>query len=370
VSLRRVAHPDALAWNADGLVPVVVQEIASGAVLMLAWADREAVRRTLGTGEGWFWSRSRRALWRKGATSGNTLAVAEVAVDCDGDALLYRVDATGPACHTGARSCFEAAADASPETEAVRQRLDEGERRGRNGRGEDAASASSAAPERLDEEGGGRLERGEQGRAEAGGAAGRPDDGGEAPRSDGASAVAGAGVVAGGATAGAGLGSQATTAGPRLELGWLWDVLVERAAADPAASYTARLLAAGVDRIARKVGEEATEVVIAALRSAPASPRQTAAHVPPPAGSFPEPRPSVGAPPLAAEAADLLYHLLVLLLATRVPPDEVAHELRRRHARPSTPASPKPEDAAVPPAGAAPTAKAPASPSPKPEDRP
>jgi phosphoribosyl-AMP cyclohydrolase / phosphoribosyl-ATP pyrophosphohydrolase len=301
VSLRRVTDLDALAWN-DGLVPVVVQEIATGAVLMLAWADREAVRRTLGTGEGWFWSRSRRELWRKGATSGNVLTVAEVAVDCDGDTLLYRVDAAGPACHTGARSCFEAVGhelggdDATSDADALLEGRDEGDRGGRGGGGEDAA-------------------------------------------------------------------------GPRLELGWLWDVLVERAGADPADSYTARLLAAGVDRIARKVGEEATEVVIAALRSAPASPRQTAAHVPPPAGSVSGSLASVATPPLAPEAADLLYHLLVLLLAAGVPPDEVAAELRRRHARPSTPASAKPEDGAAPPAGAAPTAKAPASPSPKPEDR-
>jgi phosphoribosyl-ATP pyrophosphohydrolase/phosphoribosyl-AMP cyclohydrolase len=227
VTLRRPAGLDALAWNADGLVPVVVQEVASGAVLMLAWADREALARTLDRGEGWFWSRSRRRLWRKGEASGHTLAVAEVAVDCDGDAVLYRVDATGPTCHTGARSCFEEGAPV--------------------------------------------------------------DDAG----------------------------------GPRLELGWLWDVLADRAAADPAASYTARLLAAGIDRVARQVGEEATEVVIAALRTAPDS----------------------AASPLAGEAADLLYHLLVLLLAAGVPPEEVAAELRRRHARPATPDSPKPEGA-------------------------
>lgn len=228
MTLRRPADLDALAWGEGGLLPVVVQEVASGAVLMLAWADREAVARTVERGEGWFWSRSRRRLWRKGESSGNTLAVAEVALDCDGDALLYRVDAAGPTCHTGARSCFEEA--------PVGERL----------------------------------------------------------------------------------------AGPRLELGWLWDVLAERAAAEATESYTARLLAAGIDRIARKVGEEATEVVIAALRTAPSSASPTS--------------------PLAAEAADLLYHLLVLLLAAGTPPEEVAAELRRRHARPSTPPSPKPED--------------------------
>jgi phosphoribosyl-AMP cyclohydrolase / phosphoribosyl-ATP pyrophosphohydrolase len=88
------------------LSPVVVQDADTGAVLMLAYADEEALRRTRESGEAWFWSRSRRELWRKGATSGNTLAVVEVRDDCDGDALLYRVRPAGPVCHTGAESCF------------------------------------------------------------------------------------------------------------------------------------------------------------------------------------------------------------------------------------------------------------------------
>ena len=91
----------------DGeLRAAIVQDAASGRVLMLAWMDAEAERRTRETGEAWFWSRSRRALWRKGETSGNTLAVEEVGADCDGDALLVRVRASGPTCHTGATSCF------------------------------------------------------------------------------------------------------------------------------------------------------------------------------------------------------------------------------------------------------------------------
>ena len=88
------------------LTPVVVQDVATNRVLMLAYADEEAIRRTRETGEAWFWSRSRDELWHKGATSGNTLAVDEIRDDCDGDALLYRVRPTGPACHTGAESCF------------------------------------------------------------------------------------------------------------------------------------------------------------------------------------------------------------------------------------------------------------------------
>lgn len=88
------------------LTPVIVQDADTNRVLMLAYADEEALRRTRETGEAWFWSRSRQELWRKGATSGNTLAVEEIRDDCDGDALLYRVRPSGPACHTGAESCF------------------------------------------------------------------------------------------------------------------------------------------------------------------------------------------------------------------------------------------------------------------------
>lgn len=88
------------------LTPAIVQDAESGRVLMLAWMDAEALRRTRETGEAWFWSRSRRELWRKGATSGNTLAVEELRDDCDGDAILLRVRPAGPVCHTGAESCF------------------------------------------------------------------------------------------------------------------------------------------------------------------------------------------------------------------------------------------------------------------------
>ncbi len=88
------------------LTPVIVQDAGSGRVLMLAYADDEALRRTRESGEAWFWSRSRSEYWRKGETSGNTLAIEEVRDDCDGDALLYRVRPAGPVCHTGAESCF------------------------------------------------------------------------------------------------------------------------------------------------------------------------------------------------------------------------------------------------------------------------
>jgi len=201
-----------LRFDDRGLIPVVVQDAGSGAVLMLAWADREAVEKTLATGQAHFWSRSRRSPWKKGETSGNFLDVVEVTADCDGDALLVRADPRGPTCHRGTRSCFE------------------------------------------------------------------PNP-------------------------------------ARLELGWLAAVLASRRGADPAASYTARLLASGIERIAQKVGEEGVETAIAAVS---ASIRGE--------GESGERRQA-----LVGEAADLLYHLLVLLQASGVDPAEIAKELRKRH---------------------------------------
>lgn len=191
-----------LTFDDRGLLPVVAQDVASGAVLMLAWANREAVAATLSSGEAHFFSRSRQELWRKGSGTGNVLTAIEVLADCDRDSLLYRVLPAGPACHLGSRSCFEP-----------------------NGAG--------------------------------------------------------------------------------LELGWLFQTLAQRRLADPAESYTARLLHSGLPRIAQKVGEEAVETVIAAL-----------------AGSDEA---------LIAEASDLLYHLVVLLLDRGLEPRELADELVSRH---------------------------------------
>ena len=203
---------DELRFDDRGLIPVVVQDVGSGAVLMLAYADREAVEKTLSTGQAHFWSRSRQALWKKGETSGNTLEVVEVTADCDGDALLVRARPAGPTCHRGTRSCFE------------------------------------------------------------------PN-------------------VA------------------RLELGWLAAVLESRRDADPETSYTARLLARGIERIAQKVGEEGVETAIAAVSAAVRGP-----------GEGGERRQA-----LVGEGADLLYHLLVLLQASGVDPAEITEELIRRH---------------------------------------
>ena len=97
---------EALAWPGDGLLPAIVQQHDTREVLMLAWMDREALRRTLAEGRTWFWSRSRQCYWAKGETSGNIQRVAEIRYDCDADALLVLVDAVGAACHTGETSCF------------------------------------------------------------------------------------------------------------------------------------------------------------------------------------------------------------------------------------------------------------------------
>jgi phosphoribosyl-ATP pyrophosphohydrolase/phosphoribosyl-AMP cyclohydrolase len=199
-------------FDERGLVPVIAQDAATGAVLTLAYANREAVERTLESGEAHYYSRSRGELWRKGATSGNTQRVVEVRVDCDGDALLYRVDPRGPACHTGEVSCFFTT-----------------------------------------------LASGEVG-----------DD-----RS------ADFGTIVGG----------------------LAGTIARRHREMPEGSYTAKLLGGGTERVAQKVGEEAVEVIVAALRGER----------------------------LAEEAADLVYHLLVLLEERGVGIGEVAGVLRDRH---------------------------------------
>ena len=202
-----LALPDALAYDAAGLIPVVVQDAASGDVLMVAYANREALDLTARTGLAHFWSRSRGALWRKGETSGNEMRVREVRADCDRDALLMVVDPAGPACHTGTRTCF----------------------------GDDTP----------------------------------------------------------------------TSAGIMAELG---RVIASRASASPDSSYTARLLAKGPDHVLKKIGEEATEVVLAAKSESDER--------------------------LAEEAADLLYHLTVAMAQRRVPFARALEVLRARRKAP------------------------------------
>jgi phosphoribosyl-AMP cyclohydrolase / phosphoribosyl-ATP pyrophosphohydrolase len=204
----------AVRFGADGLVPVVAQERRSGDVLMLAYADRDALARTLTTGEAHYYSRSRQAPWRKGESSGHVQRVVEVRLDCDGDAVLYRVDQTGPACHTGARTCFST-----------------------------ALGATGPVPSAGADPGGHLLSR-------------------------------------------------------------LAATIARRAEERPEGSYTVKLLERGVAKIAQKVGEEAVETVVAATAEDDTR--------------------------LAAESADLLYHLLVLLQAREVPLERVWRELEQR----------------------------------------
>lgn len=99
-------EPEGLTFDDRGLLPAIVQDARANDVLMLAWADAEAIKRTIDTKTTWFWSRSRSEYWNKGATSGNVQRVVDVRYDCDADAVLYLVEADGPACHTGERTCF------------------------------------------------------------------------------------------------------------------------------------------------------------------------------------------------------------------------------------------------------------------------
>ena len=99
-------EPVELKFNDRGLIPAVLQDVHTGQVLMVAWMNAEALELTLETGEAHFWSRSRQRLWHKGETSGNVQRVCEIWVDCDADTLLLKVEPAGPACHTGAQSCF------------------------------------------------------------------------------------------------------------------------------------------------------------------------------------------------------------------------------------------------------------------------
>ena len=201
----------AVRFGPDGLVPVVAQESRSGDVLMVAYADREALERTLSTGFAHYYSRSRKTLWRKGETSGHEQRVAEVRLDCDGDTVLFRVEQTGPACHTGSRTCF----------------------------------STSVLPGRgTGEDPGGHL------------------------------------------------------------LSRLAATIAARAAERPQGSYTVQLLDRGTPKVSQKVGEEAIELVVAANAEDDAR--------------------------VAAESADLVYHLLVLLQARGVTFDAVLRELENR----------------------------------------
>ena len=141
------------------LMPAIVQDADDGRVLMLAWMDEEALRRTRESGEAWFWSRSRRELWHKGETSGSTLAVVELRDDCDGDAILLRVRPAGPVCHTGSLSCFAPwlwrrvaeRARTRPEGSYVTELLEQGPAAAARKVGEEGVEAALAGAAESDE---------------------------------------------------------------------------------------------------------------------------------------------------------------------------------------------------------------------------
>ncbi|HJP91765.1 MAG TPA: bifunctional phosphoribosyl-AMP cyclohydrolase/phosphoribosyl-ATP diphosphatase HisIE [Pyrinomonadaceae bacterium] len=195
---------DEIKFDERGLIPAIVQNAKTREVLTLAYMNRESLARTIETGETWFWSRSRNELWHKGETSGNTQRVVSLALDCDRDAIVVLVDPAGPACHTGAVSCFD--------TETF------------NG------------------------------------------------------------------------------LGPLLEQ--LYELIESRQRERPAGSYTTYLFEAGLDKILKKLGEESAETIIAAKND--------------------------DQQPLISEVSDLIYHLLVLLVARGVSLESIAAELKQR----------------------------------------
>ena len=193
-----------LKFDAAGLIPAIVQDADTREVLTLAYMNRESLQRTLETRETWFWSRSRNELWHKGETSGNTQQVVDLVADCDSDAIVVLVKPAGPACHTGARSCFDL-----PQDEDL-----------------------------------GRL------------------------------------------------------------LTRLYTLIETRERDRPEGSYTTYLFNEGIDKILKKIGEESAETIIAAKNE--------------------------NTTPFVNEVSDLIYHLLVLLVARGVSLDEVREELGRR----------------------------------------
>jgi phosphoribosyl-ATP pyrophosphohydrolase/phosphoribosyl-AMP cyclohydrolase len=202
---------DEVRFDERGLIPAVVQDARTREVLTLAYMNEESLRRTLAEGETWFWSRSRGELWHKGATSGNTQRVVGLRLDCDADALVVLVEPRGPACHTGARSCF----------------------------GEGQGGEEAAAPAEFGE----ALEK-------------------------------------------------------------LFAVVEARRRERPENSYTTYLFEQGLNKILKKVGEEAAETIIAAKDEDAAA--------------------------LASELSDLVYHLVVLMVQRGLTLDAVGRELSRR----------------------------------------
>lgn len=233
-----------LKFDDHGLITAIVQDNDTNDVLMVAHMNAESLAKTLQTGETWFWSRSRQELWRKGATSGNTQRVVDIRLDCDGDALLVRVNPNGPACHTGERTCFFQTAGGAKEMERPK----------------------SAKP----------AERAESQLAQL-----------------------------------ALVNVAAMDVGILLQD--LFKLIQERKDQRPEGSYTSYLFNSGLDKILKKVGEEAAETIIAAKNADE----------------------SEGRKQLSAEISDLLYHLLVLMVEREVSLHDIAAELSARAGKPA-----------------------------------
>ncbi len=234
-----------LKFNEQGLIPAIIQDAETREVLMLAWMNEESLRLTLESRETWFWSRSRQELWHKGATSGHTQAVVELRFDCDHDTLVVKVVPSGPACHTGATTCFftDVNGEIIPQARP--------------------GSSLISAPAQIE----------------------RP-------------------------------GAQLSVVDlPAMELGILlqdlFSLIQERRETRPENSYTTYLFNQGLDKILKKVGEEAAETIIAAKNESTKE--------------------------LSAEITDLLYHLLVLMVERGVSLRDILGQLGKRAGRPAEP---------------------------------
>lgn len=260
--------PGMVKFNADGLVPVIAQDARTDEVLMLAYMNEESLKETIRTGYVHYYSRSRQKLWLKGETSGHYQKVRNISIDCDGDALLIKVEQTGAACHTGHHSCFFTKFDPPGPGEGTDTAGITGSP---GGNAADAWKDTAAADA---EKCGNAMDAG--------------PDGGTAAQE---------------APAGGACSSGGTAAGPGI-LTEVFGVILDRKANPKEGSYTNYLFTKGLDKILKKIAEEAGEVMIAAKNGSPSE--------------------------IQAEVADLFYHVMVLLAERGMTLSDVFDELKKR----------------------------------------
>ncbi len=312
---------DRIKWDEHGLVPAIAQDAQSHRVLMVAWMNRESLAETARTGRAVYWSRSRQRLWRKGEESGNQQQVLQIRTDCDADVILLSVEQRGGvACHTGRESCFFNRLDEAGHWQIIDPVKVDPAQLYAAGK---AASARDGGPEKA-----ATQKAGVQPALQSSGEAAWPSNSGIQSAScihnaelhkdfvmssdtiAAANAASGAGAAAGSvasgttsATAPAAVAGASAAASAGM-LGQLADVIESRRGADPARSYVAKLLIGGNDKILKKIGEEATETVMAAKDGDKAR--------------------------IVAETADLWFHALVMLAHHELRPEDVMAELMRR----------------------------------------